>query len=283
LKKITLLSTIILCFTMILLSTVQATTVELDSYKKTVADFSAIDTDAVRAKIEKGDSFFLFTGRSTCPWCRKFVPVLNEIAKEEQITIFYLDSENTPTDDNLKAFRDEYGIASVPSLSYFSGGKYNKIQLKTTDAGYYNKATTKQAMSQYINAAKISNVKDSNDYKTVVKNFSLVTVARLRLKIKNGDSFFLFTGRSTCPWCRKFVPVLNEIAKEEKITIFYLDSENTAKDAKLKAFRDEYGIPYVPSLTYFDGNGYDHIQLETNDSGYYEKATIRQAMSEFLR
>ena len=70
-------------------------------------------------------------------------------------------------------------------------------------------------------------------YEHFTRDFTAITINELNTKIINKESFFLFTGRMTCEWCRKLVPVLSEVAANNKIEIFYLDSEATESDSKL--------------------------------------------------
>ncbi len=106
-------------------------------------------------------------------------------------------------------------------------------------------------------------------------------VFEIKNKIKNKDRFFLYTGRGTCPWCKKFMYYLNEIIDEDNIDIYYLDSQDTMIDSDLKSFRDIYNIKYVPSLIYFWGTSYKVIELNiTNEE--FNKAYLNNKIKEVL-
>lgn len=92
---------------------------ELIAYRHAEMSFIRLTAEEVIAKIKEGTPFFLYTGRATCQWCRKMVPVLNKVIKEGNIEMFYLDSENTEEDKVLSDFRKEYEIKTVPSIIYF--------------------------------------------------------------------------------------------------------------------------------------------------------------------
>ena len=94
---------------------------ELLAYIKSIQQYSHVSVGDITRKIANGESFILYTGRLTCDWCRKLSPLLCEIATENDLTIYYLDSENTDKDEALKNFRDEYSIATVPSIIIFGG------------------------------------------------------------------------------------------------------------------------------------------------------------------
>ena len=59
------------------------------------ADMSAyenfMDTDALNA-IENKQTFVLYAGFSTCPWCLEAMPVLNGVAKEFDVTVSYINT-----------------------------------------------------------------------------------------------------------------------------------------------------------------------------------------------
>lgn len=288
-KKIITSLLMILCLTTIMSTTftvqASATTTEIAAYNNTVSNFTAIDVSKINAKIEKGDMFFLYIGRGTCPWCRKLVPVLNELAKEQGITIFNLDSQNTQQDANLSAFRNKYGVQYVPTVLFFNEGKASTVELKTLQSNYTKKLllTSMEKYIKIVKAAQVETTEVTSDYDKVVANFTKINVANLKTKIKSGDSILLYTGRGTCPWCVKFVPVLNEIAKEKKLTVYYLDSENTQTDAELKNFRNAYKIETVPSLLYFRNGKYRVVNLTTDSNSNYNKQTLLNSITRAMK
>lgn len=92
-------------------------------------DFTELNIQEVYKKIENNDSFFLYTGRDTCNFCVELIPLLNKIYEELGISLFYLNSEHTNIDNQIKQFRTEYDIEFVPSLIQFNDGNYNIIDL----------------------------------------------------------------------------------------------------------------------------------------------------------
>lgn len=57
----------------------------LYKYNKAVENFINIDTNIVNSKINKGDKFFLYVGRASCPWCYDLVLPLSEISRSNNI------------------------------------------------------------------------------------------------------------------------------------------------------------------------------------------------------
>lgn len=111
-----------------------AQTATSSSTEMTYKDYTAVLTPITHAELEDkmaaGEEFLLFLGRETCSHCQAFVPKLYNTLQEHPRTVYYYNTEDK-TDQNLQAFRDLYGIKTVPHLSYFQG----KQQLATLEKG----------------------------------------------------------------------------------------------------------------------------------------------------
>jgi len=101
---------------------------EILAYTQGCLGFTTLDVNDVLKKIDEKDSFLLYTGRVTCEWCRKLVPTLADIVQTHQIEVFYLDSEDSQINDELKQFRETYAIPTVPSIIRFSEDGYYHIE-----------------------------------------------------------------------------------------------------------------------------------------------------------
>jgi len=133
---------------------------------------------------------------------------------------------------------------------------------------------TIQSNSNYVDDIKKNNI---NDYNDNIKDFIKVDVKTIEDKIKNNESFLLYTGRGTCPWCIKLAPILNEISSENDILVYYLDSENTETDFELKNFRELFKIKYVPSIDYFNNNNHSNVGFDITDE-YFDMPTLYEAI-----
>lgn len=98
-----------------------------NNYKDYISDFKKMKTAEVVNLQNEGSSFFLYTGRETCPHCRIFVPKLHAAVTDHtsDITIYYLNSDDHEDVDQEK-FKDKYQIYTVPDLSYFNGKNLEK-------------------------------------------------------------------------------------------------------------------------------------------------------------
>lgn len=109
---------------------------EIKVYEKLTLNFESISAkEGIEQTIEKPT--FIYFGRKTCPFCREFVPILNNVRRRTDSKILYIDTEDTQTDDNLKKVRGMYSISTVPSLIYlkkdnsyekFNTEEYEKLE-----------------------------------------------------------------------------------------------------------------------------------------------------------
>jgi predicted bacteriocin transport accessory protein len=91
------------------------------------------------------------------------------------------------------------------------------------------------------------------DYELAVENFKLITPNEILEKNKDGDDFFLYIGKSTCPYCKIFAPKLKIASENNNLDIFYLDVSDENQES-LRTVLKNYKITYVPFLIYFEND-----------------------------
>lgn len=127
---------------------------EIKKYNNSVIGFTKADVKSIKNKLDNNDSFFLYIGRSTCPWCRKLISLLRDLSIKQEIEIFYLDSQDTETNAELKEFRNRYGVKYVPSILFFDKNKeYKKVDFDITVEGFDIKSL-EEAISPYLSTYK---------------------------------------------------------------------------------------------------------------------------------
>lgn len=97
-------------------------------------------------------------------------------------------------------------------------------------------------------------------YKSQVKAFKKVDVAEIKSMIEEKKDFNLYLGRENCPYCLILAPQLEELVKNEKIEVYYLDTVNTTDE--MDNFFREYKLEYVPSLLVFSGGNAEEVALD---------------------
>lgn len=112
----------------------------------------------------------------------------------------------------------------------------------------------------------------STNYDNATKDFTLIRPDEIIEKNRNGDSFFLYVGRSTCPFCEIFVPKLKRASEDTDLEVFYLDVDNE-EQKNLKVVLENYEIKYVPFLMYFE-NSKNESYLKLNEEEEIEVKEI---------
>ena len=79
------------------------------NYEEDTKEFIEITAEEFEEKLAAGEKTIVYLGKAVCPYCRKFVPKLDKVRKEKNLTIHYLDSLNTPTDPAIQSLRDKNG------------------------------------------------------------------------------------------------------------------------------------------------------------------------------
>jgi len=96
---------------------------------------------------------------------------------------------------------------------------------------------------------------NKGNYAEDTKEFIEITAEQFEQKLAAGEKTIVYLGKAVCPYCRKFVPKLDNVRKEKDLTIHYLDSQNTPTDAAIQSLRDKLGVRTVPALVTIDGPG----------------------------
>lgn len=114
-----------------------------EAYNLTDSIYIPITGTTAQEKIDNDETFILYAGRDTCPYCQQFVPVLMEAAENLDIDMIY----HVDTIDPLNQdFKDEYNINLTPTTYIYSNGV-----LVETIIGYRNLNDTEQLVSDALN------------------------------------------------------------------------------------------------------------------------------------
>ena len=128
-KVLILLSLLIIIVTF----TAYLTTLPQTDYQIAVNRLQKISLKTVEQKIQHQESFYLYTGRESCPYCQEFVPKLAEAVDKTETTVYYLDSEHIDK-TNWNNFKTTVGFKTIPNLTYFTNGIVYDILPKASQA-----------------------------------------------------------------------------------------------------------------------------------------------------
>ncbi len=91
------------------------------AYEKTVNNFVELNAQQVEERLANGEKTILYIGKPVCPYCQRFVPKLDNVREQNDLTIHYLNSLNTQTDPEIKALRDKMEVPLVPQVVTIDG------------------------------------------------------------------------------------------------------------------------------------------------------------------
>lgn len=120
--------------------------------------------------MEKKESFIVYFGFASCPWCRSILPTILEVAKEQNIKkIYYVDVLN---------IRDKMAVDEDSKL---------KVETKGTDGYYRLLALLDNVLEDYTVEDKSGNKVSCGEKRIYAPNL---------IKIENGKAVKLTTGIS---------------------------------------------------------------------------------------
>ncbi len=102
-----------------------------------------------------------------------------------------------------------------------------------------------------------------------------ITYEQYEKMVDNGDAFIVVIERTGCSYCQKYMPLVEEVTKEKKIPIVYINTDNLSEDDMKKLSttnrylkRNEWGTP--TTLFMLGDRVLDSI------GGYVEKDSIEK-------
>lgn len=136
-------------------------------------------------------------------------------------TIVSDDDKTTFEKENIDVAKTSWIILNEKEVVYQSSEDLSETQLETLINKYLNHIIPEEEIS----------------YKTVSTYDEYMKV------IKSKNVIMTVFGRNSCYWCNKFKPVYNEVAKEQGVDIYYIDSDSFDKDEYNKILNSGLNIP----------------------------------------
>ena len=72
-----------------------------------IGDFRKITLQEALRLIDEKGSGILYFGYAGCPWCERAVPILNEVALETKVTIYYVSTKDSFDADDFATLKDD--------------------------------------------------------------------------------------------------------------------------------------------------------------------------------
>ncbi len=102
----------------------------LNNYRNIVETLDSINSSEFEGLLKNNSNdIYIYFGRETCPACIEFINQKSTQTFFEKNSIYYINTEDTEYDDELKSIRLKYDIEFVPSILHKEDGKINKIDI----------------------------------------------------------------------------------------------------------------------------------------------------------
>lgn len=122
---------------------------------------------------------------------------------------------------------------------------------------------------------KITNIQP-NEYRINLRNANEININQLNSAIKSNfpGNYYIFIGRPTCPYCRKFSPVIKKLTK--KNTVYYFNTDNHKTNKQLKNIvQNKLQIKTVPYITYVQ-NGKIKKGISNSSASFHEVLNLKK-------
>jgi predicted bacteriocin transport accessory protein len=188
--------------------------------------------------LKSEDLELIYIGRPTCSWCNKIRPHLNYLSENYNVSFVYVNMDKTTSSDQTTIFSKlniDTNNFGTPYLAVVKDGKKIAEQVGFVeeeqlfkflqDNGLISKSATYEA-SGITDTTEEAQVDDDSLYTSL----TFIDYATYKNVYEGTGKNILVIGRSGCSYCSKYKPVINEVAKEEGLKIYYLDIIKLTED-----------------------------------------------------
>lgn len=83
-----------------------------------------MSSEGLQDFIDNEDTGLVYIGRPTCPLCREFLPMYEEVLEQNDLVSYYYHTDHAREDNEEEMIRilDSISVDSVPTVIYFENG-----------------------------------------------------------------------------------------------------------------------------------------------------------------
>lgn len=205
----------------------------------------------------KSDGYQVFyLGRPSCSWCNKLRPYFNYVVDKYDITYTYINTDKTTgssLDEVFEALDIDSDSFGTPYIVIMKDGKKINEQVGYVEESVLfeffqdNGVISKDA--NYV-ASGITGEESDEEEEPVEEddsaytNLTFIDYAKFEELFNGNETSIIVVGRSGCGYCSLYKPVINDIAKDKGIKIYYIDYLKITDEERTSLFS---------SLDDFDG------------------------------
>ena len=116
---------------------------EKAAYNELVGTYPTITIDQVEEARDKGEDRLIYMGATYCPYCRKFIPLLDEVVKKEGWTLYYMDAE--AQGEEFDRFAEGIQVEYIPAVLLVKEGK-----VLAYDTNHFTQPFTKEDIQSKV-------------------------------------------------------------------------------------------------------------------------------------
>lgn len=195
----------------------------------------------------------LFIGSSSCSICTEFTPYMKYLSEAYNFTYYYIDAATMDTEElttlleKLGENIDDFG---TPYVAYLENGKkYGSIPGYMSESDLFNDLKENGIIASdavYKSSTEASKEEEESgvtEDNSAYTSLSFIDYDQYEEVYNSNKKSIIVLGQTGCGNCVSFKPVINEIAKEKNIPIYYINMTDLTD-------KDQYSL--MNSLTYFD-------------------------------
>lgn len=166
----------------------------------------------------------IYYASTTCGWCSLQTPILETIAADYDMDYIYVDASKLGK-SQIKEVTEKLGIkASTPTTVIVENKKVIDVANGFTEA------------TAYVEFFKTNGLIPEDAIYSKEDSLSFISYSEYDKLINEPSTKIIVIGQTTCSHCIAIKPTLNEIAKENNLTINYINI-NTVTEDEYGAFR----------------------------------------------